>query len=407
MIMRLIIFRKSSIERRVKLLVKYDFDHVTDRCDTNSLKWNTFRNELPMWVADMDFLTAPEILSELQKRLSHGIFGYSVLPDEWYHAYIEWWQSRHNLKFERQQMLFSPGVLPTICTCIRELTNIGDNVLLLSPVYNCFYDCISSNGRTVLECPLIYDGNKYRIDDKLLKQQLSDSKTKMIILSNPHNPTGNIWSKDDLAVIGRLARENDVIVVSDEIHCDITDPDINYVPYLAAASENSNRSVTCISPTKAFNLAGLHTSAVVIADKTIRWRIKNGLHSQRIDGANAFAVQAAVSAFQNGGAWLDSLRHYLFENKQLVRTRLEAELPELKLIHSQATYLLWIDGTRVVTDDGCSLAQSIRRRTGLFLSDGAQFGNGGKGFLRMNIACPYSVVQDGLERLVTSVKAMR
>ncbi len=386
--------------------MKYDFDHVTDRSSTNSLKWNTFQNELPMWVADMDFSAAPEILGELQKRLAHGIFGYSVLSDEWYQAYIEWWQSRHNLKFERQQMLFSPGVLPTICTCIRELTNIGDNVVLLSPVYNCFYDCILSNGRTVLECPLIYDGNEYRIDDKLLEQQLSNSRTKMLILSNPHNPTGNIWDRDVLAAVGSLARENDVTVVSDEIHCDITDPDTYYVPYLAAASENANNSVTCISPTKAFNLAGLHTSAIVIPDKMIRRRIKEGLHSQRIDGANAFAVQAAVSAFQKGGAWLDSLRHYLFENKQLVRKRLEAELSELKLIPSQATYLLWIDGTRAVTDNGLSLAQSIRNRTGLFLSDGAQFGKGGEGFLRMNIACPYSVVQDGLERLVTAIKAM-
>ena len=387
--------------------MKYDFDHVTDRSGTNSLKWNTLQNELPMWVADMDFLAAPEILEELQKRLTNGIFGYSVLPDEWYQAYIEWWQSRHNLKFERQQMLFSPGVLPTICTCIRELTNIGDNVVLLSPVYNCFYDCILSNGRSVLECPLIYDGNEYRIDHKLLEWQISNSRTKMLILSNPHNPTGNIWGRDVLAAIGSLARKNDVIVVSDEIHCDITDPDINYVPYLAAASENAGNSVTCISPTKAFNLAGLHTSAIVIPDKTIRRRIKEGLHSQRIDGANAFAVPAAVSAFQKGSAWLDSLRHYLFENKQLVRAGLEAELPELKLIPSQATYLLWIDGTRVVTDNGLSLAQSIRKRTGLFLSDGAQFGNGGEGFLRMNIASHYSMVQDGLERLVTDIKAMR
>ena len=384
--------------------MKYDFDQVIDRSGTYSMKWNTLQNELPMWVADMDFLAAPEILGELQKRLSHGIFGYNVLPDEWYQAYIEWWRSRHNVKFERQQMLFSPGVLPTICTCIRELTNIGDNIVVLSPVYNCFYDCILSNGRTVLECPLIYEENEYRIDHVLLEQQLSDSRTKMLLLSNPHNPTGNIWDKEVLATIGRLARKNDVIVVSDEIHCDITDPDVNYVPYLAAAPENAISSVVCISPTKAFNLAGLHTSAVIIPDKMIRRRIKEGLHSQRIDGANAFAVQAAVSAFQNGGEWLDSLCQYLFKNKQLVRTRLEEELPELKLISSKATYLLWIDGTKVLTDTGFSLAQTIRKRTGLFLSDGAFFGTGGEGFLRMNIACPYTVVQDGLERLAAAIR---
>ncbi len=304
-------------------------------------------------------------------------------------------------------MLFSPGVLPTICTCIRELTNTGDNVVLLSPVYHCFYDCIRSNGRTVLECPLVYDGDEYRIDYNLLERQLSDSRTKMIILSNPHNPGGKIWDRETLAAVGRLARENDVIVVSDEIHCDITDPGINYVPYLSAAPENACSSITCISPTKAFNLAGLHTSAIVIPDSSIRRRIKEGLHSQRIDGVNSFAVQAAVSAFQKGGAWLDDLRQYLYENKQLVRTVLETELPELKLIPSQATYLLWIDGRKAAADSGYSPAQSIRKRTGLFLSDGAQFGSGGEGFLRMNIACPKSVVQDGLERLVTAVKDMQ
>lgn len=387
--------------------MKYDFDHVTDRSGTNSAKWNVLQNELPMWIADMDFPAAPEILEELQKRLSNGVFGYSFLPDEWYQAYIEWWQSRHDLKFERRQMLFSPGVLPTICTCIRELTNTGDNVVLLSPVYHCFYDCIRSNGRTVLECPLVYDGDEYRIDYNLLERQLSDSRTKMIILSNPHNPGGKIWDRETLAAVGRLARENDVIVVSDEIHCDITDPGINYVPYLSAVPENACSSITCISPTKAFNLAGLHTSAIVIPDSHIRRRIKEGLHSQRIDGVNSFAVQAAVSAFQNGSAWLDDLRQYLFKNKQLVRTVLEAELPELKLIPSQATYLLWIDGRKVSADSDCSLAQSIRKRTGLFLSDGAQFGSGGEGFLRMNIACPECVVHDGLERLVTAVKDMR
>ena len=385
--------------------MKYDFDRITDRSGTNSLKWNVTENELPMWVADMDFTTAPEICETLQKRLEHGIFGYSVLPEEWYQAYIDWWQKRHNVTFSRQHMLFSPGVMPTISTCIRELTTKGDNIVLLSPVYNCFYDVVRSNGRTVLECPLIHKDASYSIDFELLEKQFKDKNTAMILLSNPHNPTGNIWDRDTLAGIGKHARENSVIVISDEIHCDVTDPNVSYVPYLSAAEENPNGTIVCVSPTKAFNLAGLQTSAAVIPDSKLRRRVKNGFHAQRID-ANVLAVQAAVSAFQKGGQWLDELRQYLYENKQLVKSVIETEINELRLTPSQATYLLWIDGTKLKLDEGMTLSQSIRSRTGLYLSDGTQFGTGGEGYLRMNIACPRSVVREGLDRLRDAVKSM-
>ena len=385
--------------------MKYDFDRITDRSGTNSLKWNVAENELPMWVADMDFTAAPEIYETLQKRLEHGIFGYSVLPEEWYQAYIDWWQKRHNVTFSRQHMLFSPGVMPTISTCIRELTTKGDNIVLLSPVYNCFYDVVRSNERTVLECPLIHKDASYSIDFELLEKQFKHKSTTMILLSNPHNPTGNIWDRDTLAGIGKLARENSVIVISDEIHCDVTDPNVSYVSYLSAEEDNSNGTIVCVSPTKAFNLAGLQTSAVVIPDSKLRRRVRDGFHAQRID-ANILAVQAAVSAFQKGGQWLDELMQYLYENKQLVKSVIETEINELRLTPSQATYLLWIDGTKLKLDEGMTLSQSIRSRTGLYLSDGTQFGTGGEGYLRMNIACPRSVVREGLDRLRDAVRSM-
>ncbi len=386
--------------------MKYDFDHITDRTGTNSLKWNTAPDELPMWVADMDFPAAPEILDALQKRLSNGIFGYSVIPDEWYDAYSNWWKARHNVHFQKSHLLFSPGVLPTICTAIQELTHAGDNIVVFSPVYNCFYDCIRSNGRMVLECPLLEENLQFSIEFALLEEQFRLPQTTMLLLSNPHNPTGNLWDAETLAHIGKLAREHDVIVLSDEIHCDLTDPDIGYVPYLSASPEQAENSITCISPTKTFNLAGIQTSAVVIPDNTLRRNMRDGLHARRIDGANAFAVQAAIAAFSNGGDWLDELRTYLSQNKQLVREYLESHLSQIRLTPSQATYLLWLDARTLQPDEGLSLAQSIRNRTGLYLSEGTQFGTGGEGFLRMNIACPRSLLLDGLTRLEQAANEM-
>ena len=387
--------------------MKFDFDHITDRTGTNSLKWNTAPDELPMWVADMDFPAAPEILDALQKRLSNGIFGYSVIPDEWYEAYAAWWEKRHGIRFQKPHLLFSPGVLPTICTAIQELTDAGDNIVVFSPVYNCFYDCIRSNGRTALECPLLEENLNYSIDFALLEEQFRLPQTTMLLLSNPHNPTGNLWDAETLAHIGRLAREHDVIVLSDEIHCDLTDPDIRYVPYLSIAPEQAENSITCISPTKTFNLAGIQTSAVVVPDSTLRRKLRDGLHARRIDGANTFAVQAAAAAFSNGGEWLDELRAYVFRNKQLVREYLERNIPEIRLTPSQATYLLWLDGRTLQKEAGLTLAQSIRNRSGLYLSEGTQFGTGGEGFLRMNIACPRSLVLDGLERLKRAVNELK
>ncbi|SFC46987.1 MalY/PatB family protein [Ruminococcus albus] len=386
--------------------MNYDFDHITDRSGTDSLKWNTAPGELPMWVADMDFPAAPTVLEALQKRLSNGVLGYSDIPDEWYGAYSSWWTKRHGVNFQRSHLLFSPGVLPTICTAIQELTDAGDNIVVFSPVYNCFYDCITSNRRTVLECPLTEEDLTYCIDFTLLEQQFSLPQTTMLLLSNPHNPTGNIWDKDTLAHIGDLARKHNVIVLSDEIHCDLTDPDICYVPYLSASPQRAENSIICISPTKTFNLAGIQTSAVVVPDSNLRRKIRDGLHSRRIDYPNLFAAQAAVAAFTNGGEWLDELRKYLYGNKELVRDFLISNLPEIKLTPSQATYLLWLDARALKPDPGMTLAQSIRRRTGLYLSEGTQFGTGGKGFLRMNIACPRSMVRDGLERLARAVSEM-
>ena len=380
--------------------MKFDFDKVTDRSGTNSVKWNVRSGELPMWIADMDFTTAPAITEAIVKRAQHGIFGYSTLPDEWYTAYINWWEKRHALRFEKQELLFSTGVIPTISCCIRALTEENDKVLILSPVYYVFYKLIKQNGRSVLDCPLTYHDGQYDIDFDALEKALADEKTKLMILSNPHNPVGKIWNKDTLAQIGELAEEHGVTVLSDEIHCDLTDPDKEYVPYFSSSQKCADNGIVCISPTKAFNLAGIKTSAVVIKDASLRAKVRRELSLNILSEPNAFAVQAAVAAFEQGSEWLDELREYLFENKQAVAQFLENNIPKVRLVPSEATYLLWLDCTALGIGSK-ELTEHIRSSTGLFLTDGEPFG--GDGFLRLNIACPRIMLMNGLERLKKAI----
>ena len=300
--------------------MKYDFDTVISRRDTDSLKWDVGKDELPMWVADMDFMAAPEIRSDLQERLAHGVFGYSVVPDRWYRAVSGWWESRHQFKMEKEWLMFCTGVVPALSSAVRSLTKPGDKVLIQTPVYNIFFHSIENNGRTVLENPLLYDGGSYSVDFADLEEKLADPKTALMILCNPHNPAGKIWDRQTLARIGSLAAAYHVPVLSDEIHCDLTDPGKDYIPFASVSDECRNNSVTCIAPTKAFNLAGLHTAAVCIPDPALRKTVSRGLNADEAAEPNALAIPAAISAFTRGGDWLDALREYLFKNKQAVKT---------------------------------------------------------------------------------------
>ncbi len=385
--------------------MKYDFDEMIDRRGTNSLKWDIAENELPMWVADMDLKTAPEITEAIKLRAEHGVFGYSVVPDEWYGAYINWWKTRHSVEFKKDELIFSAGVVPTISSCVRKLTTAGENVLLMPPVYNIFYNSIRNNGRNVQECPLVYANGEYSIDWALLEGCLSDPQTTLMLLCNPHNPVGKIWDKETLSRIGELAYANGVVVLSDEIHCDITDPGCEYVPFMSVSEKCADNSVICVSPTKAFNLAGLQTSAVVVRSARLRHKVWRALNTDEVAEPNAFAVQAAVAAFEHGGEWLDELREYLYRNKRTVSEFLRAELPQIKLIPSQATYLLWLDCSELKMP-AKQLQKHLRVTTGLYLSGGHIYGCGDS-FMRMNIACPKALVEEGLDRLKRAVETVR
>lgn len=381
----------------------YDFDKPVDRRNTHSLKWDVKERELPMWVADMDFQTAPEIRAAIEKRAAHGVFGYSIVPEEWYQAYTGWWGRRHGFSMEKDWLIFCTGVVPAISSMVRKLTTVGENVLIQTPVYNIFFNSIVNNGRNVVESPLRYDGNTWQMDFEDLERKLSDPQTTLMILCNPHNPVGRIWSREELGQIGELCRNYHVTVISDEIHCDLTAPGQEYVPFASVSESCRNNSVTCIAPTKAFNLAGLQTAAVAVPDSSLRHKVWRGLNTDEVAEPNSFAVEAAVAAFTEGEAWLDALRAYIQENKNFVEDYLKKEVPQIRPVSSQATYLMWLD-CRDMPGCAAEFTQYLREHTGLYLSEGRQYGECGGSFIRMNIACPKSRLEDGLKRLVEGAR---
>lgn len=382
--------------------MKYNFDEVTDRKNTASLKWTVGEDELPMWVADMDFKTAPEITEAIIKRAEHGIFGYNIISDEWYNAYINWWKTRYCFEIEKEWLIFCTGVVPAISSIVRKLTTPAENVLVLTPVYNIFFNSIVNNGRNVLECPLRYNGEEYDIDFEDLEKKLSNPQTAMMIFCNPHNPIGKIWSAETLRRVGELCSEYNVIVVSDEIHCDLTESGKYYIPFASVSEKCRMNSITCVAPTKTFNIAGLQTSAVIVPNEYLRNKVNRGLNTDEVAEPNTFAVPAAIAAYNFGAGWLDELRKYIDKNRAIVTDFIKKELPMIRLVKSEATYLLWLDCGKM-GGNSSDIAQFIRKNTGLYLSDGKQYGSGGESFLRMNIACPEKNLTDGLERLKKGV----
>lgn len=386
--------------------MRYDFDTVTNRRGTTSCKWDVAPDELPMWVADMDFQAAPEIIEAMRARLEHGIFGYTDVPDAWYDAIIGWWKDRHGFAIEKDWLIFSTGVVPALSSVVRKLTTPGEKVLIMTPVYNIFFNSIINNGRFVLESPLLYDSktHTYRIDWQDLEGKMADPQTSMMILCNPHNPIGKIWDRQTLAQIGDLAARHHVIVVSDEIHCDLTEPGCGYVPFASVSDTCRDNSVTCVAATKAFNLAGLQSAAVIVPEKFLRHKVWRGLNTDEVAEPNAFATEITIAAFTQGAAWIDELRAYISQNRARVSAFLASEIPCIHMVPSDATYLLWID-CRDITKDRQDLAAFIREHTGLYLSDGASYGKAGEGFLRLNAACPRSLLEDGLARLKKGIDA--
>lgn len=381
----------------------FNFDKEINRRNTNAEKWKVEENELPMWVADMDFEAAPVIRKALETRFKHGVFGYSGITDDWYQAYIGWWKHRHNFTLQKDWLIFTTGVVPAISSMVRKLTTPAEKVLIQTPVYNIFFNSILNNGRVALESPLVLKNNRYEMDFKQLEKDLSDSQTTLMILCNPQNPGGRIWTKEELIKVAELCKKHGVTVISDEVHCDLTVGGKKYVPFASVSETTREISITCMSPGKAFNIAGLHTAAVSVPNEILRNKVNRGLNTDEVAEPNAFAIEAAVAAYSGGAEWLDALNGYLDESRKIVLDFIAGEIPEIKVIEKEATYLFWID-VRGLKNAGKGFAKELRLTTGLYLTDGRAYGKAGEGFVRMNIACTKKNLKDGLERLKTGVR---
>ena len=380
----------------------FDFDRIIDRRNTNSYKWDVKADELPMWVADMDFGTAPAVVDAIEKRLRQGAFGYNTVPDSFRESIIRWWQRRHRFTMEKEWILYCTGVVPAISSIVRKMTEIGDDIVVLSPVYNIFYNSILNNDRKVLASELRYKDESYAIDYADLEEKLSREMTSLFIFCNPHNPIGKVWDRPTLERIAELCIKHDVLVVSDEIHCDLTHIGHAYIPFASLSKEIADRTISCIAPTKTFNIAGLQTAAIVIPNPEIRKQVDRGINTDEVAEPNTFAIQAAEAAFDEGEEWLEELREYLELNREFLIGSLKELVPEVQVIEAEATYLAWID-CAAITEDTKALCAFIREKTGLYLSAGDIFGGNGSRFVRWNYACPKALLEDGIQRFVEGV----
>ncbi|MCQ2249193.1 MAG: pyridoxal phosphate-dependent aminotransferase [Treponema sp.] len=382
--------------------MKYDFDVIPDRRKTNSIKWDVLDSEIPLWVADMDFDTAPEIKESILQRAQLGALGYAQTNAQWEDAYIYWWKTRYDFEIRREWLVFATGVVPAVSSSVRKLTTAGENVLLLTPTYNIFFNSIVNNGRNPVQCQLKYDGRNYEIDFDDLESKLKDRQTTMMILCNPQNPVGKIWPRETLARIGELCSRHNVVVFSDEIHCDLTEPGKHYVPFASVNETCRNNCIMAVAPTKTFNIAGLSTAAVVVPNENLRHKVWRGLNTDECGEPNAFAVQAAVSAYTGCAPWLDELLEYVWKNRRYAEEFIQQEIPKLKAVASDATYLMWVD-VSATGMSGNEFAEKLRKKTGLYINAGNHYGAGGENFVRINLATSKALVQDALARLKSFV----
>ena len=379
--------------------MKYDFDKITPRCGTNSYKWDSTDDKevLPMWVADMDFPTAPCIINALEKRVEHGIFGYTRVPEEYYDAVISWFSRRHHWKPRREWFIYTSGVVPALSAVIKALTNVGDKVLTLTPVYNCFFSSIRNNGCELDSCALRYEDNTFSIDYEDLERRAADPKTTLMLLCNPHNPSGRVWTREELRRIGDICIKNNVVVVADEIHCELVHPGFTYTPFASVSEEFQKHSVTCISPSKAFNIAGLQIANIIVENEEWRQRIDKAININEVCDVNPFGVIATIAAYNEGEEWLNQLLQYIHGNYLFFKDYCEEHLPQLPVAPLEGTYLAWMD-CRSLGIPSEELEEELMKEAKLWLNAGSMYGKEGEGFMRWNLACPRQLVKEGLER---------
>ncbi len=351
-----------------------------------------------MWVADMDFEAPEAVVDALVKRAEHGVYGYSYTPDEFFESVSRYYGRRHGFAFPTEWMIYSNGIVAAISSIVRWLTRPNENILIQAPVYNIFYNSIINNGRRVLSSDLVYKDGEYSIDFSDLESKLKDPQTSLMILCNPHNPVGRIWTREELEKIGSLASKYGVIVLSDEIHCDLTLPGKEYTPFASVNEECANIAITAIAGSKTFNIAGLQSAVIAVKDGILRHRVYRGINTDEVGEPNAFSMVANIAAFNDCDEWVDELREYLAENRRIATQYIKDNIPGVIPTVQEATYLLWVD-VKGVCDDSSRLADFLTESVGLYVCEGAEYGECGRAFLRINLATRRELVLEGIRRL--------
>lgn len=386
----------------------YDFDKPVCRLGTNSVKWDEMpEGVLPLWVADMDFEVAVPIVEALERRVSHHVYGYSIVPDEYYDAVINWFASRHGWTIRREWIEYTIGVVPAISCCLQALTLPGEKVLVCTPVYNCFFSSIRNSGCSAEESPLVIgDDGMYHVDWEDFERRCSDSKVTAFILCNPHNPGGRVWSAEELRRISDICGRHHVTVISDEIHNELVRPGHTYIPY--ATVGDSTRSITCVSASKSFNIAGLQIANIVCEDAEMRRRIDRTININEVCDVNPFGIVATIAAYNECGDWIDQLNQYVEKNFLCLQRRVEEEGEGLmKVMPIEGTYLGWVDCRPLCQEMGITsdqLQERLVRHAKVFFSPGSIYGAAGQGFLRVNLACTTATLNEGLNRMFNYLK---
>lgn len=389
--------------------MEYDFSRPTDRRGTDSYKWDSAPEAdiIPLWVADMDFETFPGITEALQRRVAHGIFGYTRVPEAYYEAVCRWFDKRHGWHINREDIIYTSGVVPAVSAVIKALTLPGDQVIVQGPVYNCFFSSIRNNGCEMVSNSLIYNKEelRYEINFDDLERKLKHERARLMLLCNPHNPGGRVWTRDELTRVAELCRKYGVRVVSDEIHCELTLYDNEYVPFGSLPDELSRGSITCCSPSKAFNTAGLQIANIVCRDAEVRNRIDRAININEVCDVNPFGVIALQAAYSDEGyEWLTQLRKYISANYDLLLERFARELPKCKVMRMEGTYLAWIDCSELhISSD--EIEEMLMHENKVWVNAGSMYGAEGAAFIRINMACTSELLNEGITRIVNGLGA--
>lgn len=387
--------------------MEYDFSRPTERRGTDSYKWDSAPEAdiIPLWVADMDFETFPGITEALQRRVAHGIFGYTRVPEAYYEAVCNWFGKHHGWHINREDIIYTSGVVPAVSAVIKALTLPGDQVIVQGPVYNCFFSSIRNNGCEMVSNSLIYNKEelRYEIDFDDLERKLAHERARLMLLCNPHNPGGRVWTRDELTRVAELCHKYGVRVVSDEIHCELTLYDNEYVPFGSLPDELSHGSITCCSPSKAFNTAGLQIANIVCRDAEVRNRIDRAININEVCDVNPFGVIALQAAYSDEGyEWLTQLRAYISSNYDLLRERFARELPKCKVMRMEGTYLAWIDCSELhIPSD--EIEEMLMHENKVWVNAGSMYGTEGAAFIRINMACTSELLNEGITRIVNGL----